>query len=70
MLFDLVRLRLATTTALLWWRLREKDPDDPYRRQTLAAEASAAVFAGRLDSLGKAAFTADLERVCERQALL
>ncbi len=70
LLYDLVRLRLATTTALLWWRLREKDPDDPYRRQTLAAESSAAEFAERLDGLGRAAFTAELKRACDRQALL
>lgn len=44
MLHDLVRVRLAMTTAILHWRLAARGPDDPYLSGATASESSAARF--------------------------
>ena len=44
MLIELVRVRLAMTTAILHWRLAERGPDDPYLGGATASESSAARF--------------------------
>lgn len=56
LLFDLVRARLATTITLLYWRLRERSPDDPYRRKSLQTERTASHFLAALDGLGRMHF--------------
>jgi len=60
LLFDLVRVRLATTITLLYWRLDARDHDDPYRQKTLDREADAFFFLSRLEKLGRAAFLHEL----------
>ena len=60
LLFDLVRGRLATTVALLYWRLAARGQDDPYREKALADESDAAQFLGLLDSLGREAFLQEI----------
>jgi Ser/Thr protein kinase RdoA (MazF antagonist) len=60
LLYFLVRTRLATTVAILYWRIADRDVDDPYRRQSLASEADAIHFLRRLDALGPRAFQACL----------
>lgn len=60
LMFDLVRVRLATTITLLFWRLGERSSDDPYRQKTLANEADAQSFLAALDKLGKTAFLRQL----------
>lgn len=56
LLFDLVRVRLATTITLLFWRLAARDANDPYRQKTLCEEAGAMRFLGALDAHGRAEF--------------
>lgn len=48
LLLDLVRTRLAMTTAILHWRLAERGPDDPYLGGAAASESTAARFLARL----------------------
>lgn len=48
LLVDLVRVRLAMTTAILHWRLAERGPDDPYLSGATASESTAARFLERL----------------------
>lgn len=62
MLFDLVRGRLATTIAILFWRLGARSKDDPYREKTLRMEGGAVQFLASLDRLGRDAFAARLSR--------
>jgi len=58
--YDLVRARLATTIALLHWRLGARPAGDPYRRKTLAQESGAQRFLDALDTLGRASFNRKL----------
>lgn len=53
LLLDLVRVRLAMTTAILHWRLAERGPDDPYLTGATASESTAARFLERLDDTGR-----------------
>lgn len=48
---NLVRVRLAMTTAILHWRLGERGPDDPYLGGAASSESTAARFLARLDEL-------------------
>lgn len=61
LLFDLVRVRLATTITLLHWRLRARDSGDAYRQKTQHREAGATTFLSILDRLGQAKFTKRLQ---------
>ena len=61
LLFDLARVRLATTITLLYWRLDARDHDDPYRQKTLDRESDAMDFLTVLDELGRAAFLRELQ---------
>lgn len=61
LIFDLVRARLATTITLLYWRLRARDENDPYRQKTKRLEAGAADYLAVLENLGRASFTAQIE---------
>ncbi len=63
LLFDLIRARLATSIALFYWRLRERDPDDEYRNKLLATEQSAAAFLVALDELGRERFLAAFDQL-------
>jgi hydroxylysine kinase len=56
LLFDLVRTRLSMTLILLYWRLKARDEDDPYRKKTLAVESNAFDFLRILSRLGRAGF--------------
>ncbi len=60
-LFDLVRVRLATTITLLYWRLDARDHNDPYRQKTLDRESEAIAFLTILDELGRATFLRELQ---------
>ena len=50
---ELVCARLATTVALLYWRLGERPATDPYRRKLLETESGAARFLAALQALGR-----------------
>lgn len=64
LLFDLIRTRLATTIAILWWRLAARDTNDPYRQQAATDEAGARLFLERLDTLGRVTCTKRLIEAC------
>ena len=63
LLFDLLRARLATSIALFYWRLRERDAHDEYRNKLLATEQSSITFLVALDTLGRAAFRAAFDQL-------
>jgi Ser/Thr protein kinase RdoA (MazF antagonist) len=56
LLFDLIRARLTTTITLLYWRLRTRPENDPYRQKALDLEGGAEKFLIALDSLGRSSF--------------
>lgn len=62
-LFDSIRARLATTISILYWRLSERAPGDPYREKALQTEGEAINFLDALDNLGRDAFVARIRRV-------
>jgi len=66
LLFDLVRVRLATTVVLLYWRLDARDDEDLYRQKTLDQESGAIRFLEALDELGKAGFSRGLSLAIAR----
>lgn len=66
LLFDLIRVRLATTITLLYWRLDARDDDDLYRQKTLDQETGAICFLRALDRLGRAGFSKGLALVIPR----
>ncbi|MBT8090657.1 MAG: phosphotransferase [Gammaproteobacteria bacterium] len=68
LLFDLVRVRLATTVTLLYWRLDARDHDDAYRQKTLHQESDAIDFLTLLDDLGRARFSRELQRAVSGRA--
>jgi len=57
LLYTLVRTRLATTIAILYWRLADRAPSDPYRQQSLESEADAGAFLQALSKMGREEFT-------------
>jgi len=57
LLFDLVRVRLATSVVMLHWRVSARGEDDPYRQASLASEADAAGFFHTLGRCGRRLFT-------------
>jgi len=62
-LFDLVRARLATSIALLYWRLEDRPADDDYRRKSLLLERNASRFLAALDGLGRVEFSSEIMRL-------
>ena len=56
LLFDLIRARLTTTITLLYWRLRTRPENDPYRQKALDLESGAEKFLTALDNLGRINF--------------
>ena len=65
LLFDLIRARLATTITLLYWRLRDRQPGDDYRRKSIAVEKTATRFLVALDRLGRADFDRQIKSLLE-----
>ncbi len=63
LLFDLVRARLATSVALCYWRLRERNADDDYRNKLLTTDQSTLQFLAALDDLGREGFAAALAQL-------
>lgn len=65
LLFDLIRARLATTITLLYWRLRARVEDDPYRQKALDLEGGAGNFLAALDALGRREFNNKINKLCD-----
>lgn len=63
-MFDLVRARLATSIALLYWRLEDRPAHDEYRRKSLQGEQNASHFLGALDALGRDIFNIEIKGLC------
>ena len=63
LLFDLIRARLAATITLLYWRLRARPEDDPYRQKALDLEGGAGKFLAVLDSLGRDKFNNKINKL-------
>lgn len=61
-LFDLIRARLCTTIAMMYWRMSERPADDPYRQKTLSEESDACDFLAALNRLGRDEFDRQLWR--------
>ncbi|MDJ0813298.1 MAG: phosphotransferase [Woeseiaceae bacterium] len=55
LLFDLIRMRLATTITILYWRASARSADDPYLRKALE-ERGAERFLRHLSQLGQERF--------------
>lgn len=51
LVFDLIRVRLATTVAVLHWRLAARGADDPYLNNSVSAESTAGRFLEILDAI-------------------
>ena len=66
LLFDLVRARLATTLALMYWRLAARPADDPYRRKSQELEGDASRFLATLDGLGREKFNKKISKLSAR----
>jgi Ser/Thr protein kinase RdoA (MazF antagonist) len=62
-LYDLVRARLATSIALLYWRLQDRPESDEYRRKSLESESNASHFLAALDSIGREKFTREINKL-------
>lgn len=63
LLFDLIRARLTTTITLLYWRLRTRPENDPYRQKALDLEGGAEKFLTALDTLGRSAFNNKISKL-------
>lgn len=62
--FDLVRTRLATTVANLYWRMSAHAGDDAGGASTLGKESEAPVFLACLDDVGRESFTQQVLAAC------
>lgn len=51
LLFDLIRVRLAMTTAILHWRLEARGANDPYLGMATSTESTAGRFLAMLDEI-------------------
>ena len=63
LLYDLVRTRLATTLAILYWRLSARGEEDAYTADSLQGGETARSFLAQINSIPRAEFTARL-RTC------
>lgn len=64
-LFDVVRGRLATSIALLYWRLEGRPASDEYRRKSLESEGNASHFLAALDGVGRERFRSEINGLLE-----
>lgn len=64
LLYDLVRTRLATTLAILYWRLSARGENDAYTAASLQGGASATRFLRALNAIPRPEFLARLRVSC------
>ena len=67
-MFDIVRARLATSIALLYWRLQDRPADDEYRCKSLESERNASHFLAALDTAGRSFFTREIRELTRKAA--
>ena len=65
LLYDLVRTRLATTLAILYWRLSARGENDAYTAGSLQGGAGATRFLRAVDAIPRPEFLARLHESCE-----
>jgi len=65
LLYDLVRTRLATTLAILYWRLAARGEKDAYTADSLQGGESAARFLRAINAISRAEFSSRLRASCE-----
>ena len=64
LVYDLIRVRLATTVAVLHWRIARRGADDPYLNNSVAAESTAAKFLGILSAIPREHASQSLRQAC------
>lgn len=64
LVYDLVRVRLATTVAVLYWRIAQRGADDPYLNNSVSAESTAARFLQILDAVPREYARRALRQAC------
>jgi len=65
LLFDLIRTRLTTTVANLYWRMAARRGDESAdQASALGKESEAQLFLGRLDGIGRDSFTEQVLQAC------
>ena len=62
--FDLIRVRLATTVAVLYWRIAQRGADDPYLNNSVSAESTAGRFLGILSAVPREHACQALRQAC------
>ena len=66
LLYDLVRMRLATTITLIFWRQSARSQDDAYLQMALQKESSSERFLARVNSFSRDQFTGRIRDACGR----
>lgn len=66
LLYDLVRMRLATTIAILCWRQTARSDDDAYLIKSMQGVGSADRFLARINAISRAGFTDRMQQECGR----
>ena len=64
LLFDLIKTRLATTVAILYWRASRKGPDDPYLADAFQGESTSTEYLHRLAEVPRKAARDAFRQVC------
>jgi hydroxylysine kinase len=64
LVYDLIRVRLATTVAVLHWRIAKRGTDDPYLNNSVSAESTAGKFLNILSAVPREHARQALRQAC------
>jgi hydroxylysine kinase len=64
LVYDLVRVRLATTVAVLHWRIAKRGVDDPYLNNSVSAESTAGKFLKIFSAIPREHASQSLRQAC------
>jgi hydroxylysine kinase len=64
LIYDLIRVRLATTVSVLHWRIAERGADDPYLNNSVSAESTAGRFLEVLEAVPREHACQALRQAC------
>jgi len=64
LVFDLIRVRLATTVSVLHWRIDARGADDPYLKNSVSAESTAGKYLGILSAVPREHARQTLRQAC------
>lgn len=62
--FDLIRVRLATTVSVLHWRIAARGADDPYLNNAVSSESTAGKFLERISAIPREHARQMLRQAC------